>query len=147
MTTDNRIVFNSLDPEAEINISERNLPHWFQVGAATFVTFRTADSIPKTLPAGKSALWQVSVWNKEKTQGYKLGIKLVDSKWFVFVFDSTSLKQINLTDPEIDGNKLIAKFPMSNLPKITNSFTWFADSEFDGKWSDRIPNSGEINFN
>ena len=45
MTTDNRIVFNSLDLEAEIDISQRNLPHWFQAGAATFVTFRIADSI------------------------------------------------------------------------------------------------------
>ena len=49
VTTDNRIVFNSLDLEAEIDISQRNLPHWFQVGAATFVTFRTADSIPKSV--------------------------------------------------------------------------------------------------
>ena len=26
-------------------ISKRDLPHWFQVGAAKFLTFRTADSI------------------------------------------------------------------------------------------------------
>ena len=40
------VVFNALDREADIQVSERNLPHWFQVGAATFVTFRTADSLP-----------------------------------------------------------------------------------------------------
>jgi REP element-mobilizing transposase RayT len=43
----NRVVFNTLDREAEIEILERNLPHWFQVGAAVFVTMRAADSLPK----------------------------------------------------------------------------------------------------
>ena len=41
------IVFHALDREAEIEWTERNLPHWFQVDAAMFVTFRTADSLPK----------------------------------------------------------------------------------------------------
>ncbi len=41
------VVFNALDREAEVEVSERNLPHWFQYGAAIFVTFRTADSLPK----------------------------------------------------------------------------------------------------
>ena len=40
-------VFRSFDPDAELEITSRNLPHWFQVGAAMFVTFRTADSLPK----------------------------------------------------------------------------------------------------
>ncbi len=39
--------FRSFDPLAETKITERNLPHWFQAGAATFITFRTADSLPK----------------------------------------------------------------------------------------------------
>ena len=39
-------VFKSFDPCAELLVSERNLPHWFQPGAAIFVTFRTADSMP-----------------------------------------------------------------------------------------------------
>ncbi len=39
-------VFRGFDPKAEVEIRERNLPHWFQPGAATFVTFRTADSMP-----------------------------------------------------------------------------------------------------
>ncbi|MGN6544914.1 MAG: transposase [Aureliella sp.] len=39
--------FQALDLEAEIQYSARNLPHWFQPGVATFVTFRTADSMPQ----------------------------------------------------------------------------------------------------
>ncbi|MCO6455813.1 MAG: transposase [Pirellulaceae bacterium] len=42
-----RPVFHTLDRSAEIEISFRNLPHWFQVGAAMFVTFRTGDSLPR----------------------------------------------------------------------------------------------------
>ena len=42
------IVFRALDRESEISVSYgENLPHWFQVGAATFITFRLRDSLPK----------------------------------------------------------------------------------------------------
>ncbi len=40
--------FRCLDRQAEIEKTQRHLPHWFQVGAAIFVTFRTADSMPKS---------------------------------------------------------------------------------------------------
>ncbi len=40
-------VFNTLDRGREIAVRERNLPHWFQPGTAIFITFRTADSLPK----------------------------------------------------------------------------------------------------
>ena len=41
-------MFEVFDPAAGYIVSERcQLPHWFQPGAATFITFRTEDSIPK----------------------------------------------------------------------------------------------------
>jgi len=40
-------IFRSFDPEADVEYSARNLPHWFQPGVAVFITFRTADSLPK----------------------------------------------------------------------------------------------------
>jgi hypothetical protein len=36
--------FDLFDPEADVDVSERLLPHWFQPGVVTFVTFRNADS-------------------------------------------------------------------------------------------------------
>lgn len=39
--------FGVFDCQAETKIDIRNLPHWFQPGVATFVTFRTADSMPR----------------------------------------------------------------------------------------------------
>ncbi len=35
------------DPDAGLEQSQRSLPHWFQPNVATFITFRTADSMPK----------------------------------------------------------------------------------------------------
>ena len=42
------VVFRTFDPKAEVDIIERNLPHWFQPGAAMFITYRAAaDSMPR----------------------------------------------------------------------------------------------------
>ncbi len=41
--------FEFFDRTAEIDIHSRNLPHWFQAGVATFITFRTADSMPRAV--------------------------------------------------------------------------------------------------
>jgi REP element-mobilizing transposase RayT len=49
--------FAFFDPEAEVGISHRNLPHWFQPGATYFVTFRTADALPAEV---------LSEWTEER---------------------------------------------------------------------------------
>ena len=43
----NDLRFQAFDPEAEVHRESRCLPHWFQPGVATFITFRTADSMPQ----------------------------------------------------------------------------------------------------
>jgi putative transposase len=40
-------IFRPFDPEGEVRVYVRNLPHWRQPGATYFVTFRQDDSIPK----------------------------------------------------------------------------------------------------
>ncbi|KAA5540247.1 hypothetical protein FYK55_21700 [Roseiconus nitratireducens] len=35
------------DPQASLAISRHNRPHWSQAGAIVFITFRTADSVPR----------------------------------------------------------------------------------------------------
>jgi REP element-mobilizing transposase RayT len=44
--------FQFFDPEAEVEISQRCLPHWGQDGATYFITFRTADSLPEPVIRG-----------------------------------------------------------------------------------------------
>jgi putative transposase len=41
--------FQFFDPDQESAISNRQLPHWAQAGTLTFITWRTADSLPRVL--------------------------------------------------------------------------------------------------
>ncbi|MEY4482589.1 MAG: hypothetical protein RL693_41 [Verrucomicrobiota bacterium] len=41
------MAFQFFNPEAEITITQGRLPHWDQTGATYFITWRTADSVPK----------------------------------------------------------------------------------------------------
>ena len=41
------VLFRCLDRQADIEKTARRLPHWLQIGSAVFVTFRTADSMPR----------------------------------------------------------------------------------------------------
>ncbi len=45
------------DPKAELSVGERCRPHWSQAGAIVFITFRTADSIPRDV---------IRRWEREK---------------------------------------------------------------------------------
>lgn len=46
------MTFQFFDPQAEVQISSRNLPHREQAGATYFITFRTADSMPRKVMDG-----------------------------------------------------------------------------------------------
>ena len=46
-------------PHAELFVEARLRPHWSQAGAIVFITFRTADSIPKQV---------LRRWEREKTE-------------------------------------------------------------------------------
>jgi len=43
------------DPTAEVRVVERRLPHWSQSGTLCFITWRTWDSIPSGVLAGRVA--------------------------------------------------------------------------------------------
>ena len=49
-------VFGVFDRESDVDISVRNLPHWFQPGVAMFITFRTGDSMPRQV---------IDAWRRE----------------------------------------------------------------------------------
>ena len=44
-------IFRPFNPNGDVKVYLRNLPHWRQQGATYFVTFRQADSIPKSVLA------------------------------------------------------------------------------------------------
>ena len=39
--------FHFYDPSVPVTVTRGHLPHWDQAGATYFITWRTADSIPK----------------------------------------------------------------------------------------------------
>lgn len=41
--------FSCFDPKADFHVVERRLPHWSQAGAICFVTWRTYDSMPRSV--------------------------------------------------------------------------------------------------
>src|SRR5262245_60687834 len=42
-------ILHPFDPDAEIDVRGRNLPHWRQDGCTYFVTFRLGDSLPQSV--------------------------------------------------------------------------------------------------
>ena len=59
--------FGLFDPEAETVISHRQLPHWFQPGVATFITFHTADSMPRKVVLA----WQAELRHWLQQHGFE----------------------------------------------------------------------------
>ena len=49
--------FRFFDPDARFSVTYGDLPHWEQPGATYFITFRTADSMPRTV---------VERWRRER---------------------------------------------------------------------------------
>ena len=61
------------DPHDELLIVHRKLPHWAQAGTLCFVTFRTWDSIPKSV---------LEQWLAERWQWLRRhGIDPMDARW------------------------------------------------------------------
>jgi hypothetical protein len=110
------------------------------------VTFEANDPIPTSIPAGQSVLWQVEAWSSDKTQGYYLGAKLVESKWYVFIFNLKTATNEYVQNPSVSEKKLVVSFSLSQLPNLAPSFTWSATAEYDGKWRDKLPNEGKVSF-
>jgi tetratricopeptide (TPR) repeat protein len=73
-----RAVFHSLDRDAEIEVSQRNLPHWFQVGSAVFITFRTADSWPREVLERR--IRELEAWLTIQSLPRELACSLLDAK-------------------------------------------------------------------
>ncbi|HUV14769.1 MAG TPA: hypothetical protein VMY18_14080, partial [Acidobacteriota bacterium] len=54
--------FSAFDPDKSVFKYWRHLPHWEQLGATYFVTFRTADSLP--VEKLNDLRWQRDMWLK-----------------------------------------------------------------------------------
>ena len=57
-------LFALFDPDEEVAVTRRNLPHWQQAGKTYFITFRTADSLPR--PVLDAWYEERSAWLKRR---------------------------------------------------------------------------------
>jgi putative transposase len=48
MVNTKQIEFNLYNPDGDVRISTRNLPHWFQPGVSVYLTLRFLDSLPSS---------------------------------------------------------------------------------------------------
>jgi REP-associated tyrosine transposase len=64
------------DPKGELLVSEHCRPHWAQVGAVVFITFRTQDSIPSEV---------IKRWDREKQEWLRQRGKETGAPWSVIV--------------------------------------------------------------
>ncbi|MGI9428455.1 MAG: hypothetical protein ACR2NM_07350, partial [Bythopirellula sp.] len=44
MSESKTLLLQAFDPNAEVRVVERQLPHWMQAGTLCYITFRTEDS-------------------------------------------------------------------------------------------------------
>jgi carbamoylphosphate synthase large subunit/REP element-mobilizing transposase RayT len=66
-----QISFLGFDSHGDVEITERNLPHWKQIGVTYALTFRLADSLPQTL---------IKQWQEEREAWLKHHPKPWDEK-------------------------------------------------------------------
>lgn len=76
MSTDKH--FKLFDRSQPLEIAARFLPHWFQSEVAIFVTFRTADSLPK--PVLQKMQQDLSAWLLERQLPEELATTLIQER-------------------------------------------------------------------
>lgn len=65
--------FELFDPELDVRITVGRLPHWYQPGVTYFITFRTADSLPRAV----AELW----YGRRNDWLYRHGIDFHHEDW------------------------------------------------------------------
>src|SRR5690349_3242188 len=65
--------FRFFDPDSDVAVTERRLPHWAQAGTLCFLTWRTWDSIPNS--ALREWVLDRAAWLT------RLGIDPADERW------------------------------------------------------------------
>ncbi len=78
--------FRGLDPYRDVRHYQRHLPHWRQDGATYFVTFRQADSLPRTKLDELKVLkkqWANEIEKIESDKKHKASLEDIHRKTFV----------------------------------------------------------------
>jgi putative transposase len=135
-----KATFHAFDRDAEIACSERNLPHWFQVDAAMFITFRTADSLPREVVIRMQR--ELEDWLSHKKLPIELavstvGVKLPNHEQLLNTLSVTERKQFRkLADrlfhhalDECHGKCVLKRHELASI--VANSILHRDDDAYD----------------
>lgn len=114
-------------------------------GGYLVITYTNSGDIPTQLPEFESAIWTVTACSPDGEQCCIFSSNLID-KWNSGLQDMSDNYYHKMPPPEINQNKIIARYPVDKLPKFMSSpFKWRASSESgeDKSYSDQAPKRPE----
>jgi hypothetical protein len=118
------------------------------LGSDLRVTFAARSDFPDSLANDHSAVWHISACTPDGKRCCLFGAKAVGAEWIAYISEASKGSNTYLSQPVIQGNKLIITVPQDKLPNwMQNPFKWWADSEWNGTWADRVPDEGKDMFN
>lgn len=107
------------------------------------ITFTVHGNFQEAIQPGQSAVWTVTACNQDGHGCCIVGAKQIGGEWLTYVFDMSTSRNTYLSKPTVSGSQLTVTAKLEELPTtMRSSFRWFAESEWDGKWRDRIPDEG-----
>ena len=119
--------FRGLDPDKELTIYRRHLPHWRQSGATYFVTFRLADSLPQSK---LTELKQIRAeWTRQRFSGREPATDNESIKQNKAEWEALSRKLIERTEMWLDQGMGSCVLKQQALRQLVTD----ALQEFDGK--------------
>ena len=108
------------------------------------VTFTSDSDFPAGLPADQSAIWQVTACTPDGSRCCMFGAKVIGDEWKTHVFTMNPAYNVYAGASQIRSGELIITIPQDKLPEwMGQPFKWWADSEWNGNWSDRVPDEGK----
>jgi hypothetical protein len=109
-------------------------------GSTFTVTFQLAAPVSTV----GTALLSVMVSSESGDQARQLGIKYIDGRSSVWVFDMGTVKQDNFdVTPQVVGNTVSADFPATAVAGMGSSFNWQATYSVNGDDVDEVPQGGK----
>lgn len=114
------------------------------VDSGLSITFTASSEFPQSGAGNQSAIWSINACTPDGNRCLSISAKVVGSEWMAFTFDMKTSRNTYISAPTIKGKDLSITVAQDKLPDwMSQPFKWRADSEWDGKWKDQVPDEGK----
>lgn len=91
-----------------------------------------------------SLLWTLET-QMASGRAYQISVQQVGARLFTGVFDWRTGRQQPLTSgPQVAEDRLLLRVPLTAVPDLSGPFRWFALTQLDGAFEDRVPATGTL---